>query len=119
MRQLCNILSSRLLAAILAGLLLCMPAFASGNSWDKNSAFEVQMTNGGQEGLSAEEWFYKGVALADLGKYDEALLAYDQAISINLQHADAWYNKGVALGNLGKYDEALDRMSTRLTYSHS
>jgi hypothetical protein len=64
------ILSSRLLVVILAGLLLCMPAFASGDSWGKSSAFEVQTTNGGQDRLSAEDWFYKGVALDDLGKYD-------------------------------------------------
>jgi len=107
MRQLCNILSSRLLAAVLAGLLLCMPAFAWGDSWGKRSAFEVQTTDSGQDSLSAEEWLNKGVELYSQGKYDQAIEAYDQAISINPQYAEAWNNKGLALRALGEYDEAI------------
>ncbi|MEI2761479.1 tetratricopeptide repeat protein [Methanothrix soehngenii] len=55
----------------------------------------------------ANAWTIKGIALYDLGKYDEAIQAYDQAIRINPQFAEAWYNKGVALTALGKYDEAI------------
>ena len=65
----------------------------------------VMMPAFGQQ--TAAEWLEKGNAFAMQSKYDEALKAYDQAISINPQYADAWYNKGIALGNLGKYDEAL------------
>jgi tetratricopeptide (TPR) repeat protein len=56
----------------------------------------------------------KGVALANLGRFDEALLALNQA-SLYLDnkadpatYIDAWYVKGWVLANLGKYDEALD-----------
>ncbi len=41
-----------------------------------------------------------------MGKYDEAIKAYDQAISINPQYANAWNNKGVALQALGRTSEA-------------
>ena len=107
MKRTRNILSGRLLAAVLAVMLLCMPAFAWGDSWGKSSAFEVQTTNGGLDSLSAEEWFNEGNALYDLGKHDEAIKAYDRSISINPQYAEAWINKGNALYGLGKYDEAI------------
>jgi tetratricopeptide (TPR) repeat protein len=107
MKRTRNILSGRLLAAVLAVMLLCMPAFAWGDSWGKSSAFEVQTTNGGLDSLSAEEWFNEGNALYDLGKHDEAIKAYDRSISINPQYAEAWNNKGNALYGLGKYDEAI------------
>ena len=55
----------------------------------------------------ADAWYNKGVALGNLGKYDEEIKCYDEAIKINPHDDKAWCNKGVALGNLGKYDEAL------------
>jgi len=55
----------------------------------------------------AEAWSNKGLALGNLGKYDEEIKCYDAAIKINPNLADAWYNKGIALGNLGKYDEEI------------
>jgi tetratricopeptide (TPR) repeat protein len=41
---------------------------------------------------TAEDWLNKGVALASQGKYDEAIKAYDEAIT-----AEDWLNKGLAL----------------------
>jgi beta propeller repeat protein len=107
LRQLYNILSNRLLAAILAGLLLCMPAFAWGDSWGKSSDFEVQTTNDGLDSGSAEEWLHKGIELVNQGKYDQAIQAWDEAIKINPQYTYAWSNKGNILNVLGKYDEAI------------
>ena len=54
----------------------------------------------------AETWNSKGNALFNLGKYAEAIKAYDQAIKLNPNDADVWYNKGIALEKLGKYEEA-------------
>ena len=42
-----------------------------------------------------------------MGKYDEAIQAYDRAIEINPQYTDAWYNKGETLRRQDKYDEAI------------
>jgi tetratricopeptide (TPR) repeat protein len=42
-----------------------------------------------------------------LNRFDEAVLAYDQAISLDANSSDAWYNKGNALKSIGKYDEAI------------
>ena len=56
---------------------------------------------------TAEDWFNKGLALGEQGKYDEAMEAFDEAISLNPNYALAWYNKGVVLDNQGKYGEAI------------
>jgi Flp pilus assembly protein TadD/predicted amidohydrolase len=55
----------------------------------------------------AHNWFRKGVALGELGKYEEAIKCYDKAIEIKPNDEEAWYNKGVALGKLGKHEEAI------------
>ena len=48
------------------------------------------------------------MALYSLGKYDEAIKAYDEAIRLDPEDAEARYNKGNALKSLGKHDEAYD-----------
>ena len=55
----------------------------------------------------AGAWYNKGLALYDMGKYEEAIKAYDKAIEINPEEAGAWYNKGLALYDMGKYEEAI------------
>jgi tetratricopeptide (TPR) repeat protein/predicted amidohydrolase len=47
------------------------------------------------------------VALADLGKYEEAIRCFDKAIELKPRDSLAWNNKGVALDCLGKYEEAI------------
>ena len=44
----------------------------------------------------------KGLALSALGKKEQAVNCYDQAIKINPNYSDAYYNKGNALFDLGK-----------------
>jgi len=38
----------------------------------------------------------KGNALVGLGKYNEAIKCFDEAIRLNASTAIAWYNKGLA-----------------------
>ncbi|MEW6103245.1 MAG: tetratricopeptide repeat protein [bacterium] len=54
-----------------------------------------------------EIWLDKADASFKLGRYEEALKAYDYAIKLKPDFAEAWYNKGVFLGNLGRYEEEL------------
>ncbi len=42
-----------------------------------------------------------------LTQYDEALAAYDKAVSINPNFAEAWYNRANVLLDLKKYHEAI------------
>lgn len=56
---------------------------------------------------NAEDWFNKGLALADQDNYSDAIKAYDEAIRLDPNFAAAWHNKGNALSSQGKYDEAI------------
>ncbi len=47
-----------------------------------------------------------GVVLSDLGKLEEAKLAYQKAIALNPKYAEAHYNLGHLLSTLGKLEEA-------------
>ena len=53
---------------------------------------------------NSKAWYYKGVALSELDKLDEAQKAFVKVKEIDSKD---WYNKGVALGKLGKFDEAI------------
>ena len=56
---------------------------------------------------TTDAWYNKGLALADLVKYDEAIKAFNESIRLDPSHAAAWYSKGKALYNQDKYDEAI------------
>ncbi|MEQ8970310.1 MAG: tetratricopeptide repeat-containing serine protease family protein [Coleofasciculus sp. C1-SOL-03] len=54
-------------------------------------------------------WRWKGVVLYKLGRYEEALTSFEQAIK-NYSHGayyQAWYGKGQAFGALGRHEESL------------
>ena len=55
----------------------------------------------------ASKWYNKGVNLGRVGKHDEAIKCFDQAIEIKPNYEEAWFAKGFSLGELGKYDEAI------------
>ena len=57
---------------------------------------------------TAKDWVDEGIALAQQGKYDEALQALDKAIEINSQNKVTWSNKGNVLWFLGKYNDSFD-----------
>jgi tetratricopeptide (TPR) repeat protein len=44
-------------------------------------------------------WFNRGVALYDLGQFEQAITSFDQALHIKPDYHEAWYNRGVAAGN--------------------
>jgi len=55
----------------------------------------------------AEAWTNKGNALIVLGKYEEALKTYEEAIKANPTVWETWLNKGVLLNNMNLLDEAI------------
>ncbi len=59
------------------------------------------------EALEARELIDKGYSLTELGRYSEALEAYDQALAINSHNARYWGRRGRALRLLERYDDAL------------
>jgi tetratricopeptide (TPR) repeat protein len=58
--------------------------------------------------LAARELIDKGYSLTELGRYDEALTAYDQAIAQQSDLSWAWARKGRTLRLLERYDAALE-----------
>ncbi|MBE9141068.1 tetratricopeptide repeat protein [Nodosilinea sp. LEGE 07088] len=57
----------------------------------------------------------KEIALNELGHYEEAIAAYDAAITIKPDDHEVLYLKGVALGNLGRYEEAIAAYDAAIT----
>jgi len=57
--------------------------------------------------FNSKAWQEKGVVFFNLGMYEEALQAFDQAIKLSPKNADNFNSKGVALAQLGKYSEAI------------
>ena len=55
-------------------------------------------------------WNLLGASAAQLGKLDEAVSAFQNAILIKPDHADAYNNMGNALKEQGKLEEAIDRI---------
>ena len=49
-----------------------------------------------------------GVAYYELGKHQEEIESYKQAIEINPDYADAHYNLGYTYDELGKYKDAIE-----------
>lgn len=57
--------------------------------------------------LLARELIDKGYSLTELGRYEEALTAYDQALEQQPDFSWAWARKGRTLRLLDRYDDAL------------
>jgi tetratricopeptide (TPR) repeat protein len=71
-------------------------------------AIPLNITINTIESSSAKVWFNKGFALSTLGKDDEAIKAYDEAIRLDPKLVAAWNNKGYVLSGQGKHDEGLN-----------
>jgi len=51
-------------------------------------------------------WYNKALALAGLGRKEEALKSYETALDLDPEFSDAWFNKGELLYEMGKMEEA-------------
>ena len=60
-----------------------------------------------QPSHDAAACYNRGNALQDLGRFDEAVISYDQAIALKPGLAAAYNNRGNALQNLKRFDEAI------------
>ena len=56
---------------------------------------------------SANSYFFRGVAYADLGDLARAIQDFDKTIQLDPDHAPAYFNRGVAYAALGKSDAAV------------
>lgn len=56
----------------------------------------------------AEAWFYIGYCYVELGRYQDAIDDYKQAIRIKPDYANAHYNLGVTYGKLERWQGAIE-----------
>ena len=66
-----------------------------------------------EEELTAQQWFERGFAAADL---DEALRFYTEAIRLKPDYATAFYNRAVVRGDKGDLDGALQDYSLAIRF---
>lgn len=59
------------------------------------------------EGLTACDWKEQGISLFHLGRYDDALKAFDRTIELDPKNSDAWGCKGSVLHLVGRTSEAI------------
>jgi Flp pilus assembly protein TadD len=69
------------------------------------------------------KWHEQGFDLIDTGQNQEAILAFDKAISIDPENVHAWNGRGTAFFNLGDNSEALKAFNQAIsidsTYAHA
>jgi tetratricopeptide (TPR) repeat protein len=68
------------------------------------------LTSGGE----ARDWNEKGETHHTMGRYEEAVSAYDRAITIDPGNGEAWRNRGLSLSLLNRSDEAFVSYSRAL-----
>jgi tetratricopeptide (TPR) repeat protein/DNA-binding transcriptional ArsR family regulator len=73
--------------------------------WSKNSTVfdRILAIIPGRENTLYE----RGIALHNLGRYEEAISNYDRAITIKSDRHEYWNGRGISLRNLGRYKEAI------------
>ncbi|MEG4326652.1 tetratricopeptide repeat protein, partial [Microcoleus sp. herbarium5] len=65
---------------------------------------------------SYEAWNYRGRALGNLGRLEEAIASLDKALEIQPDDHEAWYIRGIALRNLGRLEEAIASYNKALEF---
>jgi tetratricopeptide (TPR) repeat protein len=60
-----------------------------------------------EEPQAPKLWNERGVVLHQMGRGDDALVCYRQAVEVDPKYALAWNNLGVALAQQGQSDEAI------------
>ncbi len=61
----------------------------------------------GPSPMGVTEWYNKGCALEDLGRFEEALACYDRGLEISPRESLLWNAKGESLRKLSRIEEAL------------
>lgn len=84
-----------------------------GDYMDEDHAAEIALENARAEAMTNPEdkwaWFNIGSALTALGRYQEAVLAYDRARTLSLPFRMLWYQFGPyeAYYQVGRYDDVI------------
>jgi len=77
-------------------------AAATARKGDPNKAATIQLNP-----KFAEEYYRRGIAYAQKGRYDEAIAELTEAIRLIPNWAQAYYSRGVTCGYKGNHDSAI------------
>ena len=61
-----------------------------------------------KEPFEADNWYNIGWNYAELGRFEDAVDAYDKALEFNPKKGEAWFDKGDSLEELERYEQALE-----------
>ena len=59
------------------------------------------------EPQDSSDWYYRGVTLARMQRFEEALKAYERAVEADDCNGAAWHYLGITLARLGSHSDAL------------
>ncbi|MBL1175123.1 tetratricopeptide repeat protein [Pantanalinema sp. GBBB05] len=67
------------------------------------------MLDTGQIPLGGESllWFQQGLTMTATGRYEQALICYDQVLEVRPDFYEAWYERGLVLETRGYYADAI------------
>ena len=71
------------------------------------------------KGLSAENWFERGLSFVNSKHYSEAIKAYTKALDINPQYDKAYNDRGNVWADKGDYDRAIADYNKALGINHA
>lgn len=60
--------------------------------------------------MQNEAWYNRGIALYDLGRLEDAISSYDQALKFKPNLQQAWYNKACCYALQNNIEQALENL---------
>ncbi|MDJ0582182.1 tetratricopeptide repeat protein [Crocosphaera sp.] len=63
-----------------------------------------------------EAWYNRGVALFNLGRFNDAIASFDKALEFKPDKYEAWNYRGIVLGKLGRFDDAIASYNKALEF---
>jgi tetratricopeptide (TPR) repeat protein len=70
-------------------------------------------------GEDSRDWNTKGETYHSLGRYEEAIAAFDHAVALDPENGEAWRNRGLSLSQLNRSAEAEESFSSALEINPS
>ncbi|PLX08547.1 MAG: hypothetical protein C0596_06725 [Marinilabiliales bacterium] len=89
-------------------LLSCLFITISVFMFGQNTGVAKNLTNQGVKLNVASDLIYQGVKLHDAGKFDEAIIKYDEALEADKNNLTALYEKSYTLSTIGKNEDAIE-----------
>ena len=73
----------------------------TGNLGEVSQRISLQLRDAVRD-VSSKAWYSRGIALVNLGRYEEAIASYDQALEFKPDYHEAWYSRGWDICSLSK-----------------